>query len=944
MKKPLLTLVILLCFLNTFATNYYLSSSSGNDNNSGTSESSAWKTITKLNSILGNLQAGDVIFFKRGDTFSGALNLKNSGVSGNPITFNAFGSGNKPIITGRIRISNWTNKGNNIWTATNTGTGNVTNMFINAIPQNLSRYPKLSDTNNGYLTFTSHNGNSSITDPTLPNSPSFVGKQLVVRVNAWYFNRRTVQSQSGGTLTVSSNFNLTPKDNAGYFFQNDPSFCTTQGEWAYNSSSKLVTIYSSVDPNTLNIEVSGYDKIFNIDGVNYITLNNLQIDGSGTDSVYMNNSNTIDIQNCDFLYAGENAITMNNTKNSTFSYNTINKSNSSGILQKRYCDNFNMVGNTITNVALHPGRDRAGTNPAAARLYGSNQLIQYNKMDNLGYIGIFFRGEGVDVKNNEVSNYCSVYEDGGGIYTFNGDSDSPVSVPSYVRNNIVRNSSLKGHIGSPLSVPTAEGIYMDDGSRNVQILDNTVFDVAKSGIFLHNSDNITVKNNNVYNTGILLFLYHDSVYPQFPIINGVITNNTFVAKNDTQKMVEIVSKDAQVLTNNFNYNYYCRPYKEAGIMGVYISNDATSQAHISLSEWQSKYKLDTNSKGSPILLTTQNSDEYLRLEYNSTNADKVISVGTGYLKADGTNSPSSITLKPFTSTILFKDLNFVNHAPVAVNDAVTTQQNIEFTSTISLVANDTDEDGNSLNAIAGTFTTNQGGSLVLATDGNYTYTPKTNFSGSDSVSYTVSDGDLTDVGTLTFSVEVAQPVNHAPVAVNDAVTAQQDVVFNSSVSVIANDTDEDGDNLNAIAGTFTTNQGGTIEMARDGSYKYTTILNFVGVDSFQYSVSDGLVTSNATLTINIEANSSNNNNHSQSSLTNLDAKVYPTVVHDEFSIEITNSQLNKGTLYNNNGQFITSIELSKGVNTVNISHFMPGVYILQIIGSQNPITKRIIKA
>ncbi len=93
-----------------------------------------------------------------------------------------------------------------------------------------------------------------------------------------------------------------------------------------------------------------------------------------------------------------------------------------------------------------------------------------------------------------------------------------------------------------------------------------------------------------------------------------------------------------------------------------------------------------------------------------------------------------------------------NNPPIAVDDSITATQGQTFTSTVQLDANDTDADGDSLSVIAGSFTTTAGGTLVLAADGSYTYTPAAGFSGTDTVDYTVTDGSLTDIGTLTITV------------------------------------------------------------------------------------------------------------------------------------------------------------------------------------------------
>ena len=190
----------------------------------------------------------------------------------------------------------------------------------------------------------------------------------------------------------------------------------------------------------------------------------------------------------------------------------------------------------------------------------------------------------------------------------------------------------------------------------------------------------------------------------------------------------------------------------------------------------------------------------------------------------------------------------VNDAPVAVDDAVTATEDTLFTSTVDLDFNDTDLDGDALTVVAGTFATTQGGSLVLAADGSYTYTPAANFNGIDTVDYTVTDGALTDVGTLTITIN---PVNDAPVAVDDAITATEDTLFTSTVDLDFNDTDLDGDSLSVVAGTFATTQGGSLVLAADGSYTYTPAANFTGIDTVDYTVTDGTLTDVGTLTITV---------------------------------------------------------------------------------------------
>ena len=89
---------VLLLSFSLFAQNqYYLSSSTGNDNNNG-SQTQPWKTLSKLSNT--SLGPGDKVYFKKGDTFRGHYVVNGSGTEGNPITFTTYGSGNQPILSG----------------------------------------------------------------------------------------------------------------------------------------------------------------------------------------------------------------------------------------------------------------------------------------------------------------------------------------------------------------------------------------------------------------------------------------------------------------------------------------------------------------------------------------------------------------------------------------------------------------------------------------------------------------------------------------------------------------------------------------------------------------------------------------------------------------------------------------------------------------------------
>lgn len=103
----------LLCSLSaTAATTYYVSPK-GNDAASGTALTAAWKTGAKVSAA--KLLPGDKVLFERGGEWREQLLPSSNGAAGNPITYDAYGAGNKPILWGSDLLvnANFTSAGGN---------------------------------------------------------------------------------------------------------------------------------------------------------------------------------------------------------------------------------------------------------------------------------------------------------------------------------------------------------------------------------------------------------------------------------------------------------------------------------------------------------------------------------------------------------------------------------------------------------------------------------------------------------------------------------------------------------------------------------------------------------------------------------------------------------------------------------------------------------------
>lgn len=200
-----------------------------------------------------------------------------------------------------------------------------------------------------------------------------------------------------------------------------------------------------------------------------------------------------------------------------------------------------------------------------------------------------------------------------------------------------------------------------------------------------------------------------------------------------------------------------------------------------------------------------------------------------------------------TATI---NVTAVNDAPDAVDDVYTTVEDTPLTvAAPGVLSNDTDADGDSLTV--STFSDPPNGTVVVNPNGSLSYTPDANFTGTDTFTYTISDGrGGTDTATVTVNVT---SVADAPDAVDDLyVTPEDTPLFVPAPGVLLNDTDGDGDTLTVTA--FSDPPNGTVVVSPDGSVSYTPDANFNGVDSFTYTISDGNGgTDTATVTVNVTA-------------------------------------------------------------------------------------------
>ncbi len=599
-------LLVISCYINA-QTKYYLSSKEGDDsrtNIQAQNSSTPWKTLDKLNSFFVNILPGDSILFKCGDTFNGSLVVNKSGTSIKSIVLSSYGSGQKPIISGFSTLSGWASLGNNIYETTVSNNGNnIKCVEINGKVQPIGRYPKFTAENEGYSIFESHSTNQ-IVDNQLTNTPNWSGGEIVVRKNNWVISKYSITSHLENTISFMDDGIYPLVDLSGYFIQNHPSTLSIDGDWCYDKSSQKFRMYYSSSPSNLNIKSSTIDKLITINANNYIKISNISFEGANSNAIYAENVISLSVENCDFNLSGVCNVKFNNMSGDIqFNNNTVSNSLNNGVSISTKSTSFSSYctirNNLITNTGLYAGmgENNDGMYNALYINAMNGGVVEYNTIKNVGYLGIEFKGNDILIKNNVVDNFCLNKDDGAGIYTWNGGLPVKIWKNRTVQGNIISNGIGNVHGAAGATVPKARGIYMDNIVNNVNIVDNTVYNIVGNfGSHNNSPSNITMTGNTFYNIGACLDLIRwpndgsEPINGGNDITNMNIQNNIFFSTSISQKGCEFADRGLNyptpsIISQSFskvgivNNNYYHLP-NELGFSYMY-RNDKNSPFIIS---------------------------------------------------------------------------------------------------------------------------------------------------------------------------------------------------------------------------------------------------------------------------------------------------------------------------------------------------------------------------
>ena len=606
----ILVLIVLMCSsMPMRAANYYFSVADGDDSRSfsqAQNPATPWQSLQKFNEIFPNLDPGDQVFFKRGEVFKGSMLINNSGSVNQPIRISAYGDGDKPIISGFQSLHNWTHLGNGKYESEAFSVDSPVQMVvINGVNYAMGRYPNRDAENGGYLTLETH-GSNYINDHELPSSPNWAGAELVLRNQRWILDRAPITSHQGNSLYFNSSvIDYGPTNGFGYFIQNDIRTLDQFGEWYFNPSSNKLTVYFGTEPSgNQTVQAASIDRLITLQASN-VVFENLAIMGANEFAMYNEyySVHNVKVQNCDIAFSGWDAIRNTTAHNFWVENCSISNTNSNAINLQNGAIDSKIRNNHISNTGVHPGMGESGDGTYQAIYAPSKGLMaERNTIINTGYIAINFGGDFSVVRNNFIDTFCTLKDDGGGIYSYMG-SDNNTLEGQQVISNIVLNG-----VGAPEGTNyqeyiAAEGIYLDDNVNHVEVRDNTIAFCENHGIFIHNARDFSLIDNTLFANRTQLSTLGDAG-SSGSITDASISGNIFFSKMPSSRVASFLTSFNDISQiGDFNDNYYCRPMnEELTILTIAYLESSYDMSEYNLTGWQQEYNQDMNSHISPFSL------------------------------------------------------------------------------------------------------------------------------------------------------------------------------------------------------------------------------------------------------------------------------------------------------------------------------------------------------
>ena len=531
-KSFLLLIIIIIANVNicVYAENKFndgvllFVSPTGNDNNDGTSEKTALKTVAKAQAkakLYKNLGSEQVTIYFRSGTYE-PFTIEGSAQSGTKdcrIVYENY-PGEKAVFSQGVyldgksfsditdsnvlknldedvkdKIKQYDLSGknivgieNNIVFGTNTSIGSM--LYVNDKKMNIARWP-----DSGYV-YPSEIG-KMIDGRTVQISDRDLADRFNNEENMWiggYFSAGwAYETEKIGSINndlISLNRDMILDTSRVYLF-NSLKLLDTPGEWYIDTKSKMLYYYPVNDlENSRIMFAAGKKNIISIKGVSYVTLKGLDIEGTQGCGIEVVNSENIEITECNIKNITTNGINLNEVFESKISDNKIFNVGCSGVTLSQFTKRYDLIdGNVeISDNEIYNFSQFVRTYTPAIALSGVGNVVKGNSLHDAPHNAIMFALNNNVIEYNDIYRVLSETDDAGAIYA----GRSWVQMGNVIRYNKIHDCST--YEGGGII-----GIYLDDMFSGTHVYGN-VIDGFYTGILMGGGHFNIIENNVICNT------------------------------------------------------------------------------------------------------------------------------------------------------------------------------------------------------------------------------------------------------------------------------------------------------------------------------------------------------------------------------------------------------------------------------------------------------------
>ncbi len=645
--KPIFFAVFIL-FLSgaCFGTTYYVSSQ-GNDLNTGITLLDPFRTIAHLNTLSFN--PGDSILFRSGDRFQGELVINNSGNNSNAIYIGAYGTGDMPELIGGDTLFNWNNFEGPIY-RTHFG-ATIKLLTVNSEQQMLARHP-----NEEWFALNIGAPNTDLQDLNRIGDPDWSGATLLVMNNDWSLNPYSVQSFNSGTgdFVVANGVTANPSSDVEYCIVDHLEALDSPGEWYQDplTDSIYLWTFDGQDPSLHDVLASTRENGIYILG-NYVKVEGLKINCFGHSGIRFDNRHHIEITSNDIrnvkrhgiysLFGHTNKI-LNNTIRNVGHFGIVGYDTPNSIIHENRLMNVGLYHN-ISELGLQTSKG------SGIRFSGDSLVIENNKLENIGYNGIHFKGVGCAIQSNVIKYFSKTTWDSGAIYCWNQHFDSLGSSGTWIKNNIIIGGMDSTNVRFPDN-RKAFGIYTDDRIHNVEVRDNFVAQTFV-GIFLHNNRFVTAHGNELYNNWDNdIRLTTDAIVSEGDMYGNIVEQNRLFRTDTIRNNLGVRCRWSTYDLGDYDSNYFYQPYYDSSVNFSYRPDDVNEEFYnYSLNDWSLFSGNDLNSVSAPFQWP-QNMD-YSMFVVNETDSIRNIPLNGNWIGFDSVLYSGNILLDPFNGKVIW---------------------------------------------------------------------------------------------------------------------------------------------------------------------------------------------------------------------------------------------------------------------------------------------------